>query len=177
MEQIPDGPLIVCANHTSNLDPLLVSMAAGLDWHIQYMAKRELFSVPIIGAVIKAVGAFSVDRDNNDVRAVKKAMSLLRKGDKVGIFPEGRRVLHHEQTQAKNGAVMIADKMSVKIMPVYVTEHKRLFGRIDVVFGTPYDVNPDRRKLTSDDYTVLADELMARIFALEPQKHGTRGQQ
>ena len=167
LQNIPDGPVVLCGNHSSNLDPILISLAAGKKHHIHYMAKTELFKVPIIASVIKAIGAFPVDRGNKDVRAIKTAMKYLKAGEKIGIFPEGTRAKKAGDKAAKSGAIRIADQMNVPIVPVYLPRRKKPFKRMPIEFGKPYYANPERRKISQEDYSNLAGELMDRINAME----------
>jgi 1-acyl-sn-glycerol-3-phosphate acyltransferase len=167
LENIPDGPAILCANHSSNFDPIMVSLAAGSEHHIRYMAKIELFKIPVVASVIAAIGAFPVDRGNKDIRAIKTALKILRSGDKIGIFPEGTRTKAAGDRAAKSGAIRLADQTGAPLVPVWLPRRKKPFRKIRVVFDTPYTVNTERRKLAHEDYVKLAEELMDRINALD----------
>ncbi len=166
-ENIPDGPAVLCANHSSNFDPVMISLAAGIDNHIHYMAKNELFKIPVLSAVIKAIGSFPVDRGKKDTRTIKTALKYLKDGEKIGIFPEGTRVREAGVKSAKTGAVRIADQMNAPVVPVYLPRRKKPFHKIRIVFKEPYLVNPERRKLSQEEYVSLAKELMDGIDALD----------
>ncbi len=172
VDNIPAGPAMLCANHSSNLDPIVMSLAMGIDHHPHYMAKIELFKVPIVSSVIRAIGTISVDRGTRDMAAIKSAIRYLKAGEKVGIFPEGTRVKTDGAKKAKTGAVQIADQVSVPIVPIYISRKKPIFGVCRVIFGAPYHVNPDRQKLTSADYERLTEELMSKITALQHEPEG-----
>jgi 1-acyl-sn-glycerol-3-phosphate acyltransferase len=165
-ENIKHGPAVYCANHSSNFDPILISFAAGIEHHLHYMGKAELFRIPILGAVLRATGCYPVNRGQNDINAVKRSLTYLKAGEKIAIFPEGTRVRTDEDGDAKRGAVRIADQMSVPVVPVYVPRNKKLFHSYTIVFGAPYLVNPEKKKLSQNEYSALADELMAKIFSL-----------
>jgi 1-acyl-sn-glycerol-3-phosphate acyltransferase len=167
IDNIPAGPAMFCANHSSNFDPILMCMAVGIAIHPHFMAKIELFKIPVVSSVLKAIGSFPVDRKRTDIAAVKTAMKYLKAGEKIGIFPEGTRKMS-DDGDAKRGAVQIADQLSVPVIPVYIPRNKKPFHRYTIVVGTPYLVNPDRRKLTRADYDRLAAELMRKISALKP---------
>lgn len=166
-ENIQPGPAVFCANHSSNFDPVLISLAAGIENHLHYMGKAELFRVPILGAVLRSIGSFPVNRGQNDVSAIKNSLTYLKAGEKIAIFPEGTRVRSDEGADAKRGAVRIADQMSVPILPVYVPRNKKIFHTYTIVFGKPYLVNPEKKKMTQNDYNTAADELMVKIHALK----------
>lgn len=166
-ENIPEGPVVLCANHSSNLDPVLMAFAAGKKNHLHFMGKAELFRIPLLASVFKAIGSFPVVRGKNDVSAIKHAFSYLRAGEKVTIFPEGTRVRSDLESEAKRGAVRIADQMSVPVVPVYIPRTKKLFHSYTIAFGEPYYVNSDKKKLSQDEYSSLADDLMKKISDLK----------
>ena len=166
-ERVPEGPMLVCANHTSLADPLLICIALGKKHFVRYMAKIELMRIPIVGALVRAAGAFGVDRGNRDISAVRTVMRILRDGGNVGIFPEGRRVSEEDKEAAKTGAVMLASKTGASILPVYVPRKRRLFGRLNIVFGEPYTV--ERTRGGSETYEPLTRELMERINGLKEE--------
>ncbi len=175
-EHLAPGPAVICANHSSNLDPIFLAFSAGLSHHFHFMAKAELFKIPILSHVLKAIGCFPVKRGQSDVGSIKIALKYLKAEEKVVIFPEGTRVKIDEAGEAKNGAVRIADQLSVPIVPVYIPRNKKLFHKYTIVFGTPYLVNPEKKKLIQSDYNLIADELMTRIIALkvEDNKYSRR---
>jgi 1-acyl-sn-glycerol-3-phosphate acyltransferase len=146
---------------------VIISLAAGIENHLHYMGKAELFRVPVLGAVLRRIGSFPVRRGQNDVNAIKTSLKYLREGEKIAIFPEGTRVRTEEGADAKSGAVRIADQMSVPVIPVYVPRSKKLFHTCTIVFGPPYLVNPDKKKMTQTDYSAAADALMANIASLK----------
>lgn len=166
-DNIKPGAAVLCANHSSNFDPILISFAAGIENHIHYMAKAELFRIPVVGAVLRSIGSYPVNRGQNDVNAIKRSLSYLKAGEKIAIFPEGTRVKTVEGADAKRGAVRIADQMSVPIVPVYVPRNKKLFHKYTICIGEPYLVNPDKKKFSQIDYSAAADELMVKINALK----------
>ncbi|HTA38043.1 MAG TPA: lysophospholipid acyltransferase family protein, partial [Candidatus Acidoferrales bacterium] len=92
VENVPKtGPLIIACNHMSYLDP--PGMGCFVPRRISYMAKKELFDIPILGPAIAAVGAYPVDRKGSARSAIKKSLEVLKAGGAVGIFPEGTRNL------------------------------------------------------------------------------------
>jgi len=165
-ENIPEGAAMICANHTSFLDPIFLAFALGIRHHPRFMGKASLFRVPLLGKIYKAVGSFAVERGKTDIAAVKAAIGFLKSGEKVVIFPEGTRVRGDVAVAAKQGAVRIADQVNVPVVPVYIPGGKRLFGRYTVVIGRPYYVNPEKVKLTGEDYLKRAEELMDKIRTL-----------
>lgn len=165
-ENIPDGAVVVCANHTSLQDPLVLAFAMGREHFVRFMAKEELMRIPVLGGIFKSCGVFGVKRGQADIKAIKTALSVLKGGDKLGIFPEGHRVLSGEDADAKSGAVMLAMKTGSPILPVYIPADKSLFKTINVVIGKPYYI--EKIKGGSEAYAVYADELMQKIEELKP---------
>ncbi len=161
-ENIPEGPVIICANHSNLVDPLLIAMTFGKERFIRFMAKKELFSVPIVGRVLRACGVFPVDRQSNDIEAVRISMKSLKNGERVMIFPEGTRAGEDNSVEAKQGAIRIGAKLHVPLVPVYIPRHKKLFHHVDIVVGEPYLVEAKGR----DEYDECANALMEKISLL-----------
>ena len=139
LEKMPkEGGLIICANHISAFD--VFSIAAIAPRQITFIAKKELFSVPILGRLIKALGAIKIDRGGADVGAIRAAVNSAKENKAVAIFPQGHRYpkIDPATTPIKNGAGMIAYHSGCDVLPVYIKTKKgkfRLFKRIDVYFG------------------------------------------
>lgn len=168
-ENIPEGAVIVCANHSSILDPIFIAFAFGLKNHIHIMAKAELYKVPVLSAIVQKLGAIKVDRSIQDMNAVKETIGYLNKGEKVAIFPEGTRKPVEKAVAAKSGAVKIAQHSKVPIIPVFIPRKKPLFRKIHMVIGEPYFIESKKVKRSSDYYLDLADDLMSKIEALNPK--------
>ncbi len=166
-ENIPEGAAIVCCNHSAFSDPIWVMFAAHPKRIFRTMAKKELFSHKILGFLITKVGAFPVDRSTSDINAVKTSMQILKSGDKLLIFPEGTRIRKGKTSAPHGGAVMIAARMGVPIVPVYLSTDKRIFRPLDVVFGEPYHPHPSDRRVSNEELDALSQDMMQRIYALK----------
>ncbi len=140
-ENLPrEGGYIYCSNHLSALDPIFVCGVARTQVH--YMAKKELFKIPVLAQLIKALGAFPVDRGGSDVGAIRRAIELLKDRESVGIFIQGHRYrgVPLRETKPKNGAVMIAVRSGAPIVPICIRMPKnrfRPFCPIQVRIGQP----------------------------------------
>lgn len=161
-ENLVEGAAMICANHSSNLDPLLTAMAVGRKRMVHFMAKVELSKVPILGAIIRGCGAFFVKRGEGDITAVRTAMKYLKDGELIMMFPEGTRTAHDGDSAAKHGAVQIASKMSVPIIPVHIPRQKKLFHRMEIHVGEAYTLGRIKR----DELEASTEDLMSRIRAL-----------
>lgn len=164
-ENICDGAAMVCCNHTSLLDPVFVGSAFGRKRQLFFMAKAELFEIPVVGSLFRSVGAFPVQRGETDIASVRTCIGHLKAGEKVMLFPEGTRVSTDEHIAAKTGAVRISTKLGVPIIPIYLSGNKKMFRRARLVIGSPFYLQKPEGK----DYFAGADELMRRIYELEPQ--------
>lgn len=165
MENIPSGAAIICANHSSNFDPPMLAIYFGFKHKMYFMSKAELLDIPIIGFLLKQAGVFPVHRgEKTDIHAIRTAMKILKNGERVMMFPQGTRVLDGEYVAAKTGAVRIAAKLNVPILPVYITTGSKAFHRSDMVIGKPYHVAFSQDK----DFESAAETLLEQINNLEP---------
>ena len=165
-ENLPAGAAVLCGNHSAFSDPVWIILAAKPKHIFRCMAKRELFETPILKCFFKKVGAFPVDRTANDINAIKTAMRVLRDDDKVLIFPEGTRIRNGKRSEPHGGAVLIAARTGVPIVPIYVRTDKRFWKPMSVVFGEPYYPKTAERRATNEEIRTLSEELMNRIYAL-----------
>ncbi|MDE5095821.1 MAG: lysophospholipid acyltransferase family protein [Trichodesmium sp. St11_bin5] len=118
-ENVPQqGPLLIVSNHASDLDPPILSVCVRRP--VAYMAKEELFNIPILKEVITLYGAYPVKRGAADRSAIRAAMNSLAEGWAAGIFLQGTRTPDGKITEPKLGAALIAAKAKVPLLPVCV---------------------------------------------------------
>ncbi len=110
------GPALMCMNHQSHFDPLLAGIT--LDVRVSFLAKRSLFDVPVIAQIIEYLDSIPVDREGSAFAAMKEAMKRLKRGEQVGLFPEGTRSRDGEIAPLKPGFTMLAKRTGVPIIPV-----------------------------------------------------------
>lgn len=115
-----DRNFIVASNHTAAADGVII--CACMKNQIRFMGKKELFKVPVVGAFLKAIGCYPVDRKSSDVAALRNTINLLKDNDCVGIFPQGTRKpkVDPSTTSAKNGIGLIAARSGVDVLPVAI---------------------------------------------------------
>lgn len=124
-EQVPKvGPLVVVSNHASDFDPPLLSCCVGRP--VAYMAKEELFQVPILKQAIQLYGAYPVKRGSADRSAIRAALTSLSAGWATGVFLQGTRTPDARITDPKLGAALIAAKAQAPILPVSLWGTERI---------------------------------------------------
>jgi 1-acyl-sn-glycerol-3-phosphate acyltransferase len=116
-EHVPSrGKLVVVSNHASDFDPPIVSSCVGRP--VAYMAKQELFEVPVLSTLIRLYGAYPVNRGSADRSAIRAALASLEQGWAAGIFLQGTRTPDGRITDPKLGAALIAQKAQALLLPV-----------------------------------------------------------
>lgn len=145
-----DGPVVVCCNHVSMKDPILIALA--LRRQVFYMAKAELFENKFVAMIICALGAFPVHRGQGDSGAMDTSRQILRDGKMLGIFIEGTRSKDGSLGKPKSGAVMLAHAANAPILPMCITakgeKPPRVFHRVVVSCGKP--IQPEELGIESD---------------------------
>lgn len=165
-ENIPNDPYVMVANHSAATDPLYVILAQNPKPLYAIMAKRQVLELPILGRLLKKVGVFAVDRDGTDSAAVMLSMRTLKSGRSLLLFPEGTRLRDGQRAPAKGGAVMLASRCKVPVVPVYISTEKRMFRSVRVIFGQPYHPQTSGRHISPEEQERLAGEMMDRCYAL-----------
>ena len=140
-ENVPEeGGCLLCANHTSMHD--VVVLAAALPRQPRYMAKKELFRIPLLAQLIRALGAFPVDRGGSDVSSIRKSIAMINGGEMVTMFPQGHRRcgVPARGSEVKSGAGLLAYRTGAPVLPVYIGTAKyqvKPFRRTDIIIGKP----------------------------------------
>lgn len=186
LENVPrSGALIVVANHLSNADPPLVvawlSPALGRKMHI--LAKASLF-VPVLGSLLRWIGATPVRAGGNDIEAYRVARGVLDRGDVLCIFPEGTRSRTGELGDPKPGVAMLASRSAVTVLPVGISGADRFLGRgqrvprlrtrIDLRVGEPFTLDVPAGLSRREATHAASEEIMRRIAALVDERHRGR---
>ncbi|MFH1259915.1 MAG: lysophospholipid acyltransferase family protein [Elusimicrobiota bacterium] len=161
----PEGGVIIAANHISFLDPPLLGTA--IKRETNFLAKEELFDLPVLGFLMRRVNAHPLKRDKQDVRALKTAMRILAAGKLLVLFPEGTRSKTGELQQAKSGIGMLSAKLQVPIIPAFIWKTSRFwrFHRMAVIFGQP--IYPPAQIKSKEDYKTISEEVMKQIAQLK----------
>ncbi|KHL94345.1 acyl-phosphate glycerol 3-phosphate acyltransferase [Paenibacillus sp. IHB B 3415] len=161
-ENVPkEGGVLLCANHISLLDPMTIGIK--LKRQVKYMAKAELFTVPVLGWLIKQLGAFPVKRGGVSKESIKTALNTLRGGNVMGIFPEGTR--NSDSGAAKKGAASFALRSGAAVVPAAIIGSYKPFRRMTVVYGAPIDLS-SFEGAGSESLEAVTDVIMGRIHEM-----------
>lgn len=161
---VPEGGALLCANHASGWDPILIALALPNDSRLNFMAKEELFKNGFLRWLITKLGGFPVKRGGNDLAAMKTSLKILGNGDRLLVFPEGTRVEKEGDADAKGGITVMATRTGVPIIPIYCGGKKSLFRKYTIVFGEPYVPVIAGRRPTPEENQQAAEEVMRRIY-------------
>ena len=135
-----EGGCLVCINHISAADVIVA--AAVCPRQLRYMAKAELFRIPVLGWLIRRLGACPLDRGGADVTAIRKSIALLKEGELVALFPQGHRQpgKNPADTPIRAGAGMIAHHAECPVLPVCIRMKNQRYAwlrRVEILVGTP----------------------------------------
>lgn len=188
VDDIPrDGPVIIAANHASNLDPVVIGswLVPTLGRRLQWLGKKELFDWPVLGYIARHGGVHPVDRSTADVEAFRLAARILAEGHPLFVFPEGTRSPDGTLQPARDGVAVLALRSGAPIVPVGISGSDAVWprgrrlprpgGRVVIRVGSAFQVadelpdGTDRRAAKG----LATDLIMRRIADLLPP--GQRG--
>lgn len=169
------GACIMAGNHTSYMDPPIFG---ALSWRrVNCIAQDNLFKVPVLRPLIISLGAIPLNRENPDPSTIKIAVAKLKRGEIIGIFPEGRRILNEEDegSESRKGVSALARMSGAPVVPISIIggkdcisiHHKFIprFRKLKVVIGDPvvYEKSPDKSK-EKENMAKFAHDLMETIM-------------
>ncbi len=161
------GPVIVYANHISYLDPIIIGVA--LRRPVRFMAKEELFRIPVLNWIIGWLDAFPVRRGGFDRAALKAAIKILNNGQVLGIFPEGKRSKDGKLNPFLGGAALLALKTGAPLLPVAIKNSNKVLSgqRIKISIGKPFKIKSSAGRVSQQvqDITTAAYEVLAKMIA------------
>ena len=178
LDRLPRNGVLLCPNHSSNWDPILIALRLPVNYRLHIMAKVDLFKNPILAWILRQLGAFPVSRGSSDIQSIKTAMQTIKSGDNLLIFPEGTTIhngigyVDGLPAHAKGGVAVIGVRTGATLVPVFVDGPKRLFHRTRIIFGEPYTPVYTGRHGTSEEMQKIADDILTAAYALGGQAVG-----
>lgn len=169
------GPALIAANHTSFLDPPIVSVSSPQEVH--FLARKTLFKNPLFGLLIRKLNSHPVSGQAEDVAVFKTIVGLLKERKKVIIFPEGKRSFNGQIGEIKPGIALLLARTEAAVIPAYihgayeVWSRKRalpkLFGRTAIVFGSPIFYDNSKGKDRKEAQREVTQNLQSALHALK----------
>jgi 1-acyl-sn-glycerol-3-phosphate acyltransferase len=157
---------LICANHSFWVDPIFIYSVTK---NLYVMAKAELFKIGVIGKIFRYFGIFPINRGKKDSTSILHSVNILidNPNSKLLVFPEGTRVKKiDEHVNAKKGAVYIALKAKVPIVPIYITRRPRIFSKVYVKYGKPIYLDFDKHD-DKEYISVKSQEVLDIIYSMK----------
>jgi 1-acyl-sn-glycerol-3-phosphate acyltransferase len=184
-ERVPlEGPVILAANHASILDP--PAIGAALKRALNYLGRDTLFSVPVLGWLLRLWEVVPVDREGGGAAGLRAIFDRLRRGGAILLFPEGTRTPNGQLQPARSGIGLVVIKSTAPVVPVRIFGTFEAYGRqakfprprrVTVQFGAPMNFEALRAEAKTSSkqrlkqiYQQVTDEIMAAIGRLEPSR-------
>ena len=159
-----DGSAILCANHISNLDPLLLASAVKCR-NVRFMAKAELFKFKMFAAVFRAVGVIPVRRGESDMGALRASMKVLKDGEVLGVFAQG----HRDKTgklAMESGVTLLSLRTGAPVIPVFIKGPYRIFRKFTIAIGPAVDLSEYKGKYDAEQLRAATDKIEVAVRAL-----------
>ncbi len=164
--KVPDGPFVYVSNHRVMFD---IAYPAMTTWEgLHYVPKKSLTETPIVRGLIRSLKAIPVSRDGNDVRALLDCFKCLKNGDKVVVFPEGKRNKTEDiLLPFKSGAAVMAIRTKTPIIPMVVYSKPRFFRCTHILIDKPLEFSEFYdKKLTEEDIAAADEKLRQHMLQM-----------
>ncbi|MGN1201557.1 MAG: lysophospholipid acyltransferase family protein [Candidatus Caccovivens sp.] len=176
-KNLPKGKAVLSCNHRSNWDIVLYYL--NTRQRLKIMAKKELFKNKFFGWILRHLGGIPIDRDANDINAIKTCMKALKDDKKLFVFPEGTRLKNEEEIlgETKSGMAMIAIKTKTPIVPIWTSRKPKLFRFSKYTIGQPFELSEfygqklDEETLERANKIVREKMLETRELSLKKKKN------
>lgn len=164
---LPDnGSCLVCMNHISAWDPPVAVLS--LKRSVRFLAKYELFKIPVVSWVLKMMNTIPLKRGVSDIVAFKTSIKMLKDGEVLGIFPTGTRERVCKDAPVRSGAALIAVKSGAPVVPVYIKANYRIFSKVQLIVGKPISfAQYADRHVSQSELASIANEIYSAILSLE----------
>ena len=164
-ENIPKtGPVIVCGNHRTFLDPPLIEVTTGR--FTRFLAKEELTKNKFLAFLGWVFDAILVKRDSKEVKAIKESLKALKNGECIALFPEGTRNGLQKGEQVKDGAAFFAVRSGAKVVPCGIKGGTKGDWKVTVTYGNPLDYSEYKGTKDKETLDKITNEIMDNIIKL-----------
>lgn len=169
-ENIPtEGPLIICGNHRSFLDPPLIEVTCGR--YARFLAKEELTKNKFLAFLGYIFDSILVKRDSKEVKAIKESLKTLKDGDCLALFPEGTRNGLAKGEEVKDGAAFFAVRSGAKVVPCGIKGGKKDNWKVTITYGKPLDFSEYKGSKDKEVLEKVTKEIMDNILELAKYKN------
>jgi 1-acyl-sn-glycerol-3-phosphate acyltransferase len=172
---VESGPLLIAVNHSSFFDPPLAGICSRRG--VYYLARKTLLKWPFFGPLFPAMNVIPVERDGNDMSALREVIKKVKEGNAVLLFPEGTRSLDGDLQPARAGIGLVIAKTGAPVLPMRIfgayeafPKNARRFqlSQISVVIGEPIHFTAEEISNSSrETYQLLSNRVMDAIGALK----------
>jgi len=164
LEHFPkEGGVLLCTNHISNIDPPVVGVTAPRK--VLFMAKAELFQVPVLKQLLNNFGTFPVKRGGGDREALRAGLKVLKEGNVLGLFPEGTRSKDGKLGKGMSGAGFFALRSTAAVVPCAIIGPYKAFSTLRVVYGKPINMEEYReKKISTEEMTSIIMEEIGKLI-------------
>jgi 1-acyl-sn-glycerol-3-phosphate acyltransferase len=172
---VESGPLLIAVNHSSFFDPPLAGICSRRG--VYYLARKTLLKWPFFGPLFPAMNVIPVERDGNDMSALREVIKKVKEGNAVLLFPEGTRSLDGDLQPARAGIGLVIAKTGAPVLPMRIfgayeafPKNARRFqlSQISVVIGEPIHFSAEEISNSSrETYQSLSNRVMDAIGALK----------
>lgn len=164
-ENIPnDGPVIICGNHRTYLDPPLIILSSGR--YVKFLAKEELKKNLFLNMLLTTFDVIFVKRDSKDIKALKESLQILKNGDCLALFPEGTRNGLEKGEKAKDGAAFFAVRSGAPVIPCGIKGGEKGNRKVTITYGKPLDFSEYKGSKDKEILDKVTDEIMNNIIEL-----------
>lgn len=170
IENMPvEGPVILAINHVSFWDPIVA--ACCLPRQVFFMAKEELFNIPVLGKILRKLGAFPVKHGQSDLNAIRQSLTVLKGRQVLGLFPEEIHSKSENAPKGLPGMVLLMERSKASVVPVKVLGSKQLlrkgWGNLAVVVGQPLTAQMLKAPVgVGNRREWIADRIMQAMYEL-----------
>jgi 1-acyl-sn-glycerol-3-phosphate acyltransferase len=172
---VESGPLLIAVNHSSFFDPPLAGICSRRG--VYYLARKTLLKWPFFGPLFPAMNVIPVERDGNDMSALREVIKKVKDSNAVLLFPEGTRSLDGHLQPARAGIGLVIAKTGAPVLPMRIfgayeafpkNAHRFQLSQITVVIGEPIHFTAEEISNTSrETYQLLSNRVMEAIGALK----------